>query len=274
MRTVSRLVFIGLIAAARLAPQTVDVYSEFLRVNPRGEILAADATPKPREILSPAVVRNGFASFQIVVRSPRPTSYFLFVSSHLANIFRMEIYKEKFVKRGAEWFPDELELVRSPNFEAIPDGEAGIPGQSACAYLLDIWVPPDTPLETVRVEVQMKVGTWVIRPMEVRILPARVPAIVTAADALPPIEQSAGEAVMGPVLGYLGNKSDGPLKRNRTPPRTLREAIRRNAEQDMALARALDAKTVAPVLSQKIETRSNGGEWYLGIRDFIYRLSR
>src|SRR5437667_9059574 len=75
MRTVSRLVFIGLIAAARLAPQTVNVYSEFLRVNPRGEILAADATPKPREILSPAVVRNGFASFQIVVRSPRPTSY-------------------------------------------------------------------------------------------------------------------------------------------------------------------------------------------------------
>ena len=261
-------------AAARLAPQTVNVYSEFLRVNPRGEILAADATPKPREILSPAVVRNGFASFQIVVRSPRPTSYFLFVSSHLANIFRMEIYKEKFVKRGVEWFPDELELVRSPNFEAIPDGEAGIPGQSTCAYLLDIWVPPDTPLETVRVEVQMKVGTWVIYPMEVRILPARVPAIVTAADALPPIEQSAGEAVMGPLLGYLGNKSDGPLKRNRTPPRTLREAIRRNAEQDMALARALDAKTVAPVLSQKMETRSNGGEWYLGIRDFVYRLSR
>src|SRR5262245_47402275 len=142
MRTVSRLLFIGLIiAASQLAPQTVNVYSEFLRVNPRGEVLAADATPKPREILSPALVRNGFASFQVVVRSPRPTSYFLFVSANPANIFRAEIYKERFVKHGEEWFPDILERVQPPNFEVIPDGEAGIPGQSACAYLLDIWVP-------------------------------------------------------------------------------------------------------------------------------------
>src|SRR5262249_23850974 len=142
-----------------------------------------------------------------------------------------------------------------------------------CAYLLDIWAPPDTPAGTARVEVQMKVGTWTIYPMEVRILPARVPAIVAAADALPPIEQWSGEAVMAPLLGFLGKKGGAPARAT-AAPRTLREAIRRNAEQDMALARRLDASALAPALNEKMETRSNGGEWYLGIRDLIYRLSR
>ena len=49
MRTMGRELIIGLIAAARLAPQTLEVHSEFLRVNPRGEFLTIDTTPKPRE---------------------------------------------------------------------------------------------------------------------------------------------------------------------------------------------------------------------------------
>src|SRR5438045_7395746 len=79
---------IGLIGAARLAAQTLEGHSEFLRVNPQGEILAIDATPKPREILSPAVVRNGFVSFHVVVRSPRPESYFLFAGSNPPDVLR------------------------------------------------------------------------------------------------------------------------------------------------------------------------------------------
>ena len=38
-------------------------------------------------------------------------------------------------------------------------------------------------------------------------------------------------------------------------------------------ARALDSKTLLPAIKQKMAPASMGGEWYLGVRDLIYRLS-
>jgi hypothetical protein len=268
------LLLIGLIAAARLAAQTLEVHSEFLRVNPQGEILLTDSTPKPREILSPAIVRNGFASFQIVVRSPRPTSYFLLAGANPPNVLRTAIYKEKFVNRNGDWIPDSLELLRSPNFDAIPDTESGIPGQTACAYLLDVWVPPDAPADTVRIEVQLKIGNWIIYPMEVRVLPVRVPEIAAVAEALPEIELRSDEAVTAPLVAYMDRHDAAPPRPSSSaPPRTLREVIRRNAEQDMALARGLDSKMLIPKLKEMLASGSSGGEWYLRVRDLIHRLS-
>jgi hypothetical protein len=254
-----------------------------LRAGPQGEILGADKTPEPREIISPAVARNGFASFHVVVRSEKPTSYFLFIGENPANVFRTALYKEVFVKRGDDWIPDLLQPFRPPNFGAIPDGEAAIPGQTACSYLLDIWVPPDTPVSTVRVELQLKVGTWVIHPMEVRVLAARVPAAKGGAPRdLPPIEDRADEAAMEPFLRFMGPHGEGPRSAGAVKtieaakiatPHTLREVIRRNALQDMALARTLDPATIVPALKQRQAAGSAGGEWYLGIRDLIYRLA-
>src|SRR5438874_363972 len=54
---------------------------------------------------------------------------------------------------------------------------------------------------------------------------------------------------------------------------TLREVIRRNAEQDMALARRLDSGTLLPALKERLKPAAMGGEWYLGVRDLIYRLA-
>src|SRR6478672_12005428 len=102
------LLILGLIAAARLGSQTLEVHSEFLRVDPQGEILLRDATPSPREIISPGVARGGFASFHVVVRSPKPASYFLFAATNPPNILRTDIYQEQFVNRGGDWIPDAL----------------------------------------------------------------------------------------------------------------------------------------------------------------------
>lgn len=271
--TMAGLLLLGLMASARLASQTLEVHSEFLRVNPRGEILAVDATPAPREILSPAMVRNGFASFHVVVRSQRPTSYFLLAGTNPPDILRTAIYKEKFVKRGEDWIPDALELLRPPNFEAIPDAGAAVPGQTASVYLLDVWVPPEAPAGTVRLEVQLKIGEWIIYPMEVRVLPARVPAIAGVASPLPGIEQRADEAAMAPLLDYMDGHGKETRRVSMAPPRSVREVIRRNAEQDMALARVLDSKALLPTLKVKLAPAAMGGEWYLGVRDLIYRLS-
>jgi hypothetical protein len=270
-----------LLAALRLGAQSIEVHTEFQRVNPQGEILTIDATPKPREILSPALVRNGFTSFHVVVRSRRPVSYFLLTGTNPPDVLKTAFYKEKFVKRGQDWIPDALELMTPPNFAVLPDPETAVPGQTAGVYLLDVWVPPETPAGTVRLEVQAKVGEWIIYPMEVRILSARVPPAPTSAAPLPEIGQRADESAMAPLLEYLGPHGEGPAplstsKKARpaetVAPRNLRDVIRRNAEQDMALARTLDPNTVLPAIKQKMPA-STGGEWYLSVRDLIYRLT-
>jgi hypothetical protein len=278
-----RLLLTAWIATAPLAAATLEIHSEFLRVDPQGEILTIDRTPDPREIISPAVVRNGFASFHIVVRSDEPTSYFLLAGANPPDIFRMTIYKEDFVKRNGDWIPDTLLPFPPPHFGVIPDGLANIPGQTACAYLLDIWVPADAPITTVRLEVSLKVGIWVVLPLEVRVLPARVPASRTSSVRdLPAAEQRADESALEPLLRYMGPHGEGPRSASAAknaappklaPPRTVREVIRRNAEQDMALARTVDPKILVRALKEKQAASGSGGEWYLGIRDLIYRLS-
>jgi hypothetical protein len=263
-----------LLAAGRLWPATLEVHSEFLRVNPQGEILPIDATAKPREILSPAVVRNGFASFHVVVRSPRETNFFLFTATNPKSIFRITLYKEIFVKRGEDWIPDTLIPLRTPNFGAIPDGEASIPGQTACVYLLDVWTPPETQPGVARLEVLLKVGVWMVYPMEVRIQSAVVPAVRASSEPLPGIDERADEAVEAPLLRFLAGHSAGKSHTRIGVPHTVREVIRRNAEQDMALARLADPATLIPSMKEKVAASSGGGEWYLAIRDMIYRLTK
>jgi hypothetical protein len=50
--------------ATCLLSQTLNVYSEFARIDMNGAVTAPD---NPREILSPMLVRNGFTSFQVVI---------------------------------------------------------------------------------------------------------------------------------------------------------------------------------------------------------------
>lgn len=256
------------VSAIPLASQTLEIHSEFLRVDPWGQFLSADATPHPREILSPAVVRNGFASFHIVVRSSR-TNYFLFVGTNPPDVLRTAVYKEQFMERDGTWFPDALNPVPLPDFGVIPDPEGSIPGQSARVYLLDVWVPPETPPGIVRLEVQLKTGSWIVRPMEVRVLNVSVPPMQShSPEPLPGVEKPAVESAMAPVLQFL-EKRRSAREPGKQPPRTVRAVIRRNAEQDMALAETLNPGP----WQQKLTDRASGGEWYLSVRNLIYRLA-
>lgn len=263
-------------AAMPLCAQTLRLQTEFLRINPRGEILAVDQAPNPRELISPAVVRNSWASFQVVIESARG-NYFLFAGSNPENAFRINVYEEVFAKRGDEWIPDALKPVTLPAFGVLPDPASGIAGQSARVYLMDVWVPPDAPVGRTRLEVQMKAGVWTIWPMEIRILPAVAPAPRRSRAPLPGPELRAVESVMGPLVEYMGQHAEGPgasplPEADPVPPvpRTLREVIRRNAEQDMALARTLDPATLMPQLKERVAP-ARGGEWYLAVRDWIYK---
>ena len=86
----------------------------------------------------------------------------------------------------------------------------------------------------------MKVGYWVVRPMEVRVIAPRVPDLRVATEPVPLPPVSSGADTV--ALGALGDDKE----RTYPPPATVRAIIRRNAVQDMALASRLDAAVAGP----------------------------
>jgi hypothetical protein len=256
-----------LLAAPALAAQTVEIYSEFQRPDPFGGVVAPDRAWKPREILSPAIGRNGHATFQVAVTVPAKESYFLFVIPNPPEACRVSVYKEHFVKTPAGWIPDRLtELQRLPDYGVMPDPEDGVEGQTTRLYLVDLWIPPESPIFRFRLEIQLKVADWTIRPMEVRVIRAAYPDVPKGEDRpLPPIDWGADAPAMDVLREYTAS---GKLT---MPPAglTLRGIIRRNAVQDVALGgrslteRALDLFRA----NTTFWPRPFGAEWWLKMRD-------
>jgi hypothetical protein len=256
----------SLTALPLLDAQSLTVYSELQRVDPFGAIVAADRGAHSREILSPAAPRNGFVSFHIAVTAPAATNYFLYIQTNPINACRVALYKEQFTQTAAGWIPDALvPITRLPHFGAMPDLAAMIPGQTTRAYLLDVWVPPDARPPGFRLEVLLKTADWIVWPMEVRVLTVAVPSVSDGtARPLPPIERSADTAARAPVEDYLAGRSESL----RIGPDTVRAVIRRNAAQDMALARQVDRDELKKLWQA---AHPAGAEWYLRIRDWIYK---
>jgi hypothetical protein len=229
---------------------------------------------EPREILSPAVARNGFATFHVAVTIPPNESYFLYVIPNPVSACRVFLYKEHFVKTEAGWIPDRLtEVKRLPDFGVVPDPDDSVEGQTTRVYLLDLWLPPDADVARFRLEVQLKVGDWTVRPMELRVTSLRVPDLpADAPGKLPDIDRPADTPAMEAFAGYLAGaalKMPGALA-------TVRDAIRRNAVQDMALARAAGPFGFAQRaldlfrLNSPFRPRPYGAEWWLRLRDWIF----
>jgi hypothetical protein len=268
------------LAASLLPAQSLEVYSEFQRVDPFGRIVAADRAEAPREILSPAVARNGFASFHVAVSVPPQTNYLLYVVSNPVNACRVSLYREHFARTKDGWVPDPLsEVRRLPDFGAVPDPDERISGQNTRLYLLDIWIPPDAVAGRFRLEVQLKVGYFLVKPLEIRVLDARIPDLtpplkVGGPGSLPGIEEPADASAAATLAQYIA----GELAPPDDHPVTVRGIIRRNAVQDMALARLLDRNKAGPdKMKERWSTltglRPLGAERYLRIRDFVYKES-
>lgn len=235
-------------------------------------MVAQDRAWKPREILSPAVVRNGFASFHVAVTIPPKESYFLYVVPNPVTACRVSLYKEHFVKTKSGWIPDRLtEIERLPDFGVMPDPDDGVEGQTTRVYLVDLWLPPNADVARFRLEVQLKVADWTVRPMELRVMPARVPDLPAGPDGpLPDIEWGADAAAAAVLSRYL---SGAPLTMP-PPGLTARAMFRRNAIQDVALAadrralaqRALDLFRVNTMFAPRVL----GAEWWLRVRDWLF----
>jgi hypothetical protein len=142
-----------MLAAASLIAQWLQVYSEFVKFNPQGEAIAPAV---PREILSPALVRNGFTSFQIAVRVDPGTPYSLVVGENPEDAVKATVYRE----RG-----DKLEPVSLP-----------YSGDTTQVFWMDVWTDRDAPVRRIKIEPQLNVNNdWVVYPMEARVMKATVP---------------------------------------------------------------------------------------------------
>jgi hypothetical protein len=231
---------VALAATQPVAGQPLKVYSEFARIDAQGKPVAP---ANPREILSPAVARNAFTSFQVVVEVPDGTPWQLYIAQNPEDAVQVTLYREA---------GEQLQPVSQP-----------AAGNNTQIFWMDVWAGRGDAVQRIKVEPQLRVNNdWVIYPMEVRVVAATVPGG----------ERPAGTAPPGEVMrGFLcGTKAEGP------PPEsgpTVAGMRFRNAQQDRALA-ALAAREE---LQKKFgacdaQPPDDNPEWYYPVRDFLYRL--
>jgi hypothetical protein len=264
----------------RCGAQQIRIYSEFERFDPFGIAVAPDRDFAPREVLSPTIARNGHLSVHVVITAPRGTNYFLYVASNPPDILTLNLFREFFNRCGAGYCPDWIVEQRTPAFGAIPESLFELNNQTTRCYLLDIKARADTPPRRVRVEALLKIGTWQVAPMEVRIMAPTVPdspGSTLAEENIAPIEAPSSVTAQIQLLRYLtGLMPQMPERIIR-----LREITQRNAAEDVLLARSFDLRAGRSSLPElnllswsPVRWPQVGAEWYLRIRDFLHNFER
>ena len=254
--------------------QDIEIHSEFQRYNPLGRVVRQDREISPREVLSPAVPRNGHLTVQVVVLAPPSTTYFLYVGANPPDALKVTIYRQHFVPCGTDYCPDWLTEVKSPSFGALPESVHWLPNQTARSYIFDIYVPPDVPPRRVRIEALMKTGIWMVAPMEVRVIEPIVPAWHTLPREFnsAPVGEPLSATAQRQLLRFVNGQPP------QIPPGILRlsDLIQRNAAEDMLLADVMGLRS--PQMNMLAWTPfvfpQIGPEWYLRVRDMVFRYKR
>ena len=225
-------------AALPLAAQSLRVYSEFVRFNAAGDPVAPAA---PREILSPAIARNAYTSFQVVVQAPKGTEYRLHVGLNPENAVQARMYRES----GGNVEPVELPYI----------------GNETQVLWMDLWADRDAPVRRIKVEPQLKVNDdWVTYPMEVRVVEAIVPAGLRT-----PAAAATGEAMRALLCGTKIEIQGDPM--------SIAAMRFRNEQQDVALARRASTEDLRRLFGPcDAQPPESDPEWYYRIRDYLFRL--
>jgi hypothetical protein len=227
-----------ILAALPVAGQSLGVYSEFARIDPSGEVTSP---AQPREILSPALVRNGFTSFQVVVRVRQGTPFWLYIGENPANIAHVTLYRET---------GDRLEPVEVPH-----------DGDSTEVLWMDVWVDRNAPVRRVKIEPQLKVDRdWATPyPMEVRVVEGTVP-------------EGARPEGFEPAIGRMKNFLCGTAAGNASDKGDMARLRFRNAQQDVALAERAPKEELRRLIGGCGAAADENPEGYLKIRDYLFRM--
>jgi hypothetical protein len=253
-----------LLAAGFARGQELKIYSEFQRIGPTGEVVASDATGTPREILSPVVARNAWASFHVACTPADNEPSFLYIQQN-PELFEVTVYKEHFVRTSRGWIPDGLEQVSLPHPIVLPDQKRPVPNQNTVVFWVDVRVPARTPVGRMRFQALLKSGDrWLVYPMEIRVAEktvvgtrsARGPAGTVVARADSPLVGAVRKRLCGST-GVSGGA--GSL--------TVRHLILRNALQDLSLVPG----DIGPLVDKSFcEGRPADAEWWVPLRRAVY----
>jgi hypothetical protein len=216
--------------------QPLRVFSEFARMGADGE----PAVPQnPREILSPAVARNAFATFQVLVKAPAGAT--LWVGQNPENAFQVTLYREESGK---------LRKVNEP-----------VEVKGSEVIWMDVFVPKDAPLIRIKLEPELFIDKdWVIYPMEVRVEGPTLDEPPRGAGSAAPFE------VMRSFL--CGTKPvPGP-----DPGLTRAGLSFRNAQGDLKLAEKASKLEMQKIFGACNQPAPSNPEAYLRIRDYLLRL--
>jgi hypothetical protein len=116
----------------------------------------------------------------------------------------------------------------------------------------------------------IKVGTWIVAPMEVRIMQATVPSPPKITHApLPELDEPADSAALHALTAHF----IGTTEWSGDTVLTVRDVLRRNAQQDMLLAHSRRSPLLwfrtADHFANRWGVFPTGAEWYLRIRDLL-----
>lgn len=267
------------VLAAPSAGQRLLVHSEFQRLKPDGQIVAADRTASSHEFISPAIPRGGTITLRLGVEAPQGTNYSLYVGQNPDNTAECRLYQERYVQIGQEWVPDGASLVQMPHSAMLSQGQA------VQSYLLDIHVPVRVKPQRFRLEIQLNVGErWVIYPMEMRVRDVVVRAEPEPIANPPRPDQRADSAVLIPLMGFIcgtsWKKGDGRMSRGG-------DFVARNVMIDLLLAQerakqeTRDAVVSTILKAGGYPSRESfcarpspipaGPEWWLKVRNYLYQ---
>jgi hypothetical protein len=263
--------FISLAAWAQ-----INVVSEFQRIDPFGQTVREDQQDTQREILSPAVARNAYASFRVVVEIPSTKHYYLHVGLNPEDAVKVKVYKEVFHHQDdGRWIPDQLKPVELPY---LGPGDQKIPGQRFETYWLDVEVPKNAKVDRIKVDPQVWVdGHWLSYPMEVRVVAEQIEG-----DLPKPGETAPLNFPVDASSQRVWRQKFCPVSERSTAENalTIRHLVERNARQDVALrsrwtvedvTRILGIKDASQFCSEAYVSSPRGPENYLRLRDRILR---
>lgn len=215
------------------------VYSEFAQINDSGEVIAP---ANPREILSPAVARNAFSSFQIAIQVPKGTKFLVYVGQNPDDAAKVTLFRRR---------ADKLEPIELP-----------YSGESSQVLWMDLWIDANAPVRRVKIEPQVGVdGDWITYPMEVRVVEPVVPGSAFTQEVASPFEV---------MRAFLCGTKVRPLA-GRVPAGA--NLLFRNARQDVALAAAGSMPLrdeMKKAMGGCSATAPADPEFYLRLRDYLF----
>ncbi len=174
----------GLLAGMPLFAQTgairLEAAPEYLRPDPFGGIVAAD---RGGGGFSNGVklegARGGHISFHLVVKISQPGPYTLTLRSYPDRKgLPAELFREWFhlTESNKQYYPDALIPVQQTYHSVMPEPDNRIEKQTAQAFWVDFWIPPDAEAKTFQTQAILQAaGQTSTLNIQVTVLPAVIP---------------------------------------------------------------------------------------------------